>query len=205
VIDATTGLPIVGAEVDVIDQDGNILTTLTSDDNGLCALTDIPDGAYALVASAPGYNASDPLVGLVEGASALVLPLQPIPPPPAQLPGVPDEGATPDSLPSADSAPPALRCVVTDATTDQPVAGASVNVLDADGNVVETLTADDTGACSTSDLPAGDFALLASASGYASPDPQPVSVPNTEPVTLQLYPDADDRGASTCTNEGPRE
>jgi 5-hydroxyisourate hydrolase-like protein (transthyretin family) len=189
VIDATTGEPIVGAEVDVVDQDGNILTTLTSDENGLCALTDIPDGAYALVASAPGYNASDPLVGLVEGASALVLPLQPIPPPPVQLPGVSEEPMTPESPPSADSPQPVLTCVVTDAATAQPVAAASVDVLDTDGNVVETVTADDTGACSSSDLPAGDFALVASAPGYMPSDPQPVAAPSIDPVSLQLVPD----------------
>jgi hypothetical protein len=189
VIDATTGEPIVGAEIDVIDQDGNVLTILTSDENGLCALTDIPDGAYALIASTPGYFPSDPQVGLVAGASALVLPLWPIPPPPVQVPGVPEEAATLDSPPPVDSPPPALTCVITDATTDQPVAGASVDVRDSDGNLVETLTADDSGVCTATDLTAGDFALVASAAGYMPSDPQPVTAPSTEPISLQLAPD----------------
>ena len=77
----------------------------------------------------------EPLVGLVESASALVLPLQPIPPPPAQVPGVPEDATTPEAP------PPALTCVVTDATTDQPVAA-------------------------------------------------------TDPVTLQLHPDAEDPGGT---------
>src|SRR5262249_2627650 len=160
---------------------------------------EIPEGAFALVASAPGYTASDPLVGLVQDASALVLPIQPIPPPPAQVPGVPEETApldspaadsapAADSVAPADSPPPALTRVVIAAATAQPIAGASVEVLDADGNVVETMATDDTGACSSSDLPAGDFELHASAPGYATSDPQPVSVPDA-PVTLQLSPD----------------
>ena len=79
--------------------------------------------------------------------------------------------------------------MVSDATTGQPVAGASVDVLDNDGNLVETLTADGSGVCTTSDLPAGDFALSASAPGYASPDAQPVSVPSANSISFQLSPD----------------
>jgi hypothetical protein len=122
VFDATTGADIAGATVEVVDGGGNELAEVTTDDTGAFTFDDLAPGCDTLLVTAPGYVDAIPLQITVPSDTGLVIALYAVTPPvqlPAAMPAPPPDGVV---------------GIVSDATTQAGIAGATVQLLDSDGN-----------------------------------------------------------------------
>jgi uncharacterized repeat protein (TIGR01451 family) len=173
VTDAVTGLGIGGATVDVEDLDGNILAETTTDDSGAFVFYGLGDGEFSVVVSAPGYSEAPPVGLSVPNDAPVSVPLYSLTPP-VQLP------------PPATSA--GLAGTVSDASTRDPVSGATVELMDGDNNILAQATTDDSGRFKFDGLAPGVAALLVSAPGYSASDPLAVAVPAQRPLAMSLSP-----------------
>ena len=140
VTDAATGAPIDGASV---LANGTAATTAS---DGTYEIAGLAPGAVTIEASAPGYQSATGTGTLIAGGITLFSP---------QL-SVGDAGGTPSST---------LHGVVTDVTSGNPIANASVSVSGA--NTASTLT-DAAGSYALDGLSAGIVEIDVSASGYDS-------------------------------------
>ena len=95
---AATGEPIGEAMVEVLDGDGDVIATLTADEDGAFTLAGLAPGDYTLLADAAGYATSDPVTEPVPSDGTVVLTLQ-VAQPPVQLPSrLLDPGDSPGCL-----------------------------------------------------------------------------------------------------------
>jgi len=78
--------------------------------------------------------------------------------------------------------------VVLDVTTQAGIGGATVQLLDMDGNEVTEVTTDDSGAFALANLTLDTHELVVSAQGYAASDPLQVSVPADTGLVVALSP-----------------
>jgi thermitase len=133
VTDAENGSPIAGATV----TDGT--RTVTTDALGKYAITNVPSGAYQVIASKEGYQSSSMTVNVLSGNSAV-----------ANL------SLTEVVLPGS------ITGSVTDAENGAPIVGAIVS----DGT--RTVTTDASGKYTIADVPPSTYQVAASKSGYES-------------------------------------
>ncbi len=160
VVDAATNLPIAGASVSareiVNGIPGPVIATATTGAGGTYTINNLPAGTYRLTATAAGYIQAGVTVTVTGGATANapVIQLQPqqAPPPP----------------------PPATGGVtgsVVDATTNQPVGGATVDARAGanvtQGPIAASATTGATGTFTINNLAAGTYTLTVTANGYA--------------------------------------
>jgi acetyltransferase-like isoleucine patch superfamily enzyme len=170
--------PVPGATVNLLDSNGNVVATTTTDDNGFYAFTNLPpntdysvqfptqvtvgDTTYYLTAPAQGGDASaDSNPDRSSGEAAVTTPAA------GDNSGEPGEADDPTI--DAGYLPPVSigdylwidaddNGIQNDGET--PVPGATVNLLDSDGNVVATTTTDGNGFYAFTDLrPDTDFTV----------------------------------------------
>jgi uncharacterized surface anchored protein len=116
VFDATTGVDIAGATVELVDVDGNELAEVTTDDAGAFTLDDLAPGSDMLLVTAPGYVDAIPLQITVPADTGAVIALYAATPPvqlPPAMPALPPDG---------------VAGVVSDATSQAGIAGATVQL-----------------------------------------------------------------------------
>ena len=158
--DTTTGQPLANTSVSLTDpEDPSHTYQTTSWDDGAYSLWGVPAGTYDATVS--GFL------------------------PRSQQVTVPASGVEDAPLDVTDGA--ALTGTVTDSTTDDPVAGATVAATDADGTL--TATSASNGTYTIHGLDAGSVTLQVEASGYVESDPSPATltsgVPTTDNLTLE--------------------
>jgi len=129
---------IGGATVVLTDVRGEVVESRITGDDGEFEFTDLVGGSYALTATADGYRPVATPVSVVDGQRT----------------------AMDVALPSAAS----LTGVVRSADLGLPVPDARVTLLDAGGSVVAATTTDTDGAYTFTDLPDGDYTVIAT--GY---------------------------------------
>ncbi|MED1780668.1 carboxypeptidase regulatory-like domain-containing protein [Brevibacillus fortis] len=167
IFDATSGLPITGAsvEVSVLNQAGAIVAHANSDLAGNYEITGLARGVYTITARATNYETNS--------ASAIVF----------------ANTNTPVSL-SLFASPGEIQGQVVAAGTLQPIAGAQVNTLDSNGSVVHSVYSDSQGSFVITGLAAGQYVIIASADGFQSNHVGAIVLANTTtPVQLQLNQD----------------
>lgn len=167
ILDATSGLPITGAsiEVSVLNQAGAVVANASSDLAGNYVITGLSPGVYTVTARATNYETNSATAAVQANTD------------------------TPVSL-SLFASPGAVAGQVVAAGTLQPIAGAQINALDANGSVMESVYSDSQGSFVITGLAAGQYVIAASASGFQSNHVGAIVQANTTtPVQLQLNQD----------------
>ena len=168
ITDATTGLAVSGATVDLFSVTSKLdVATIVADSNGSFQESNVPPGTYDLLFADPqGGHALKELTNVVIGAAPLVEN--------AQL------AATSTTL----------QGTVTD-TKGQPISGASVLIFDAQGNLVTVASTDTNGAYAITVLPAGTYGVEIESTGYLPSATKNVTIPSSGTVagpTFSLSP-----------------
>lgn len=153
ITDATTGLPITQATVELISLAINQeVATVQADASGAYRLAHVPPGSYDLVVADPqGTHRFAEILNVAVGATPLVVNAQ---------------------LTAANTD---LRGVVTD-RQNHPIASAIVQFTDSNGHVLATATTDFNGTYSITVLPPGMYGVEAVAVGYLPVAAQNVTV-----------------------------
>ncbi len=156
VYDAETSEPIAGAIVGIV-QTGDVTYT---DENGYYEFDDVEPGVYIVGAVADGYKPSVATVTVPPGQTVQQ-----------------DFYLEPIEVPQ----PSAIEGYVYDALTEEPIAGASITVVELN----ETTYTDEKGYYRV-EVPPGNYTVEACARGYLSQQ-QNVIVPPFETVELDFY------------------
>ena len=156
VTNTVSGLPIAGVTVLVVDS-ANVTNTLTTDATGHYAVTTIAAGIATVTASQTGYASATASPAIVTGANTQNL------------------GLTANTLTGQ----------VTDAGTHQPIAGATVLVVDS-ANVTNTLVTDANGAYGVNNIATGIATVTACKSCYTTATASPTIVAGANTQNLGL-------------------
>lgn len=145
ILDATNGLPITGAnvEVSVLNSAGAVVATTYSDLSGNYVIFGLSPGSYTVSVSAADYRSGSATAAVSANASTTV------------------------SL-SLFPSPGEIQGRILAQGTSAPIAGAQVNVLDANGSLVDTARTDSQGNFQASGLGVGHYTVIGSAGGYQS-------------------------------------
>ncbi|MFP3392647.1 carboxypeptidase regulatory-like domain-containing protein [Brevibacillus sp. SIMBA_040] len=164
ILDATTGLPITGAsvEVSVLNGAGAIVAQAFSDLAGNYQISGLSPGVYTITANAANYQTNSATATVVANTN------------------------TPASL-LLFASPGEIYGQVVAAGTLQPIAGAQINVLDANGFVIKSVISDSQGSFTVMGLAGGQYIVTASATGFQSNQAGAIVLPNAAtPVQQQL-------------------
>ncbi|HVX09745.1 MAG TPA: SdrD B-like domain-containing protein [Pirellulales bacterium] len=154
--------PVAGVTIQLLDANGNVVGTTTTDNNGFYKFTGLMPGTYSVHEILPsGWFAGASHVGTVGGTSASDELLSAVPlagganglyydfclTPPANISGYVHSDINGCWTP-------------TENQNDPPVAGVTVQLLDANGNVVGTTTTDNNGFYQFTGLAPGNYSVL---------------------------------------------
>jgi len=158
ITDSLSGLPIAGASVAVIDSAG-VNTSIVTGPSGAYSVSGIAAGAASVTANMVGYSSANASPVISAGANTQDLKLT----------------------------PNILTGHVTDAASQQPLAGVLVQVIDGAGTT-NTITTDATGYYGVTNIAPGVATVTASKSGYntATATPTIVAGPNTQDLQLSV-------------------
>ncbi|WP_270181050.1 MSCRAMM family protein [Alkalihalobacillus sp. CinArs1] len=179
VTDAETGLPIVGAIVEVFDLINRPVAVALTNINGRYTITGLSDETYALRASAQGYGS--------EGRQSTLF--------------VNDTNVENFALGEAAAS---ISGTVRSATTEEPISEATISVFDEEGVLVGDTFTDENGAYTIGNLSAGTFTVAADAIDYLE-DRQVVVLAAGEErqgVDFALRPGEDGGIAGRVTDRG---
>ncbi len=158
--DKDTKEPIPGAVVVIKDKDGNIIDTITTDEDGKVNKPDLPEGDYTVeVIEVPeGYTPPEPQNVTIE------------------------KDKTSELIFEVEKGRGNLDVIVRDKNTKNPIPNAKVEILDKDGKVILTTTTDKDGRVKKEDLPVGDYTIKVTEvpEGYTKPDNQTATVKKNE-------------------------
>lgn len=152
VTNATNGTPLAGASVSTQPP----TTTVTTNAQGQYSIANVPPGTYTVNVSLAGYSSNS---GAATVASSLTT--------------TTNVALTP--------LPGSITGLITDASTGQPIAGASVSTAPA----TSTVTTNAQGQYTIPNVPAGNYTVTATRTGY-SPASGPVTVPPGQAATRNL-------------------
>ena len=156
------GRPVAGATV-TAESPGAGVRAIRSDAEGRFSFPSLPPGEYKLVGSAPGFADVSQTIAVTSGP-ALTVNLQPV---------------------QIIAKPPQLSGTVVD-TSGAVIAGATVQVLSANGTVQTTTQSDANGSFIISGLPAGDYRFVVSNPAFAIKE-VPVTIGTTgAPAPLRI-------------------
>ncbi|MEK1833433.1 carboxypeptidase regulatory-like domain-containing protein [Priestia megaterium] len=142
-ITSTTGIPIEGAVIEVLDSGSNVIATTTSNAQGQYTINQLAPGTFRLRAIAQNFQTS--LLGFTIQAGQKTtqnIVLQP-------SPGI-------------------LTGTLTDAQTSTPLVGASVNLVNQAGVTIATATTNSQGQYNITSLTPGVYTVTFGQQGYAS-------------------------------------
>jgi len=137
VADCLAGIPLSGVTVQLLDANGNVLKTTTTNDQGNYQFTDLKPGEVYGVDEIlpPGYVHNDETVGSAGGVivndTITQIPL--------------GDGVNGVNYDFCDIRPASLSGNVSDCLVGMPLSDVTVQLLDATGNVIKTTTTDDEG------------------------------------------------------------
>lgn len=137
-IDSPTGAPIAGASITITDPDGNEVAAGATSVDGTFSTNTLTGGPYTVTVTATGYQPAE-TQAFVSGDSMVSIWLQP--------------------------APGTLTIAVVDQVSGEPVAGATVTVMDI-WSVIATGTTDANGEFFAGVLEPGSYYVEVSADGY---------------------------------------
>ena len=174
--DATTGKALNGAEYQLADGTGYvIISNAETDENGQINIKNLPYGSYTLteVKAPDGYLLNQNPIEFT----------------------IPDKDGNVDlKVSQTDKAiPGSVILTKSNAATKDPIAGATFELLDSTGKVIQSgLVTDSTGKLAIDDLPVGDYSLVetAAAPGYeldATPLNFTISLNQTTPLALEKF------------------
>jgi protocatechuate 3,4-dioxygenase beta subunit len=187
IVNQETGVPIVGASIEVLlmDSNGVIITTSFSDIDGSFVVEDLMPSTYSVLVSAEGFQTSSASLKLTPGSvSAITI------------------GLTP--------APGFVTGTLIDSLTGLPIASATVNISNSLGSLVDTALTSTDGTFISLGLQGGFYTLTAVAQEFEtqivsvlvpdgltkyvdirlSPDPGTITgtvTPSAEGLMIQLY------------------
>ncbi|MFF2481384.1 carboxypeptidase regulatory-like domain-containing protein [Paenibacillus sp. NPDC058071] len=143
IVTSTSGTPIAGALVEVLNSRSNLLISTTTDASGSYLLNNLPpDQNDRLRVSEPGFNTSIISLAVTAGQTKTVnISLSPIT---GQVSGI-----------------------VTDGTTGAAIPNASIRIANAEGLTLQTAMTDSAGAYTITSLSPGSYSVFFGASGYA--------------------------------------
>lgn len=183
--DSVTGAALPGAEYKLVDSTGNILmTNVTTDSTGTINIKNLPLGTYTLteVKAPEGYMLNpDPITFTV-----------------------PDNGNLNLSLSQTDEPIGKGNVVLTksDSTVNKLLPGAVFNLLDGEGNIVQSdLTTDENGQIALTDLPVGSYSFVETKApeGYelnSEPIKFEITLNNTTDVSAEDTPISEEPGTT---------
>ncbi len=148
VADCLTNQSLAGVTVQLLDANGNVLQTTTTDQNGDYEFNGLgPDGVYGVrELLPPGFVHNDEDVGNAGGSIAAD----------ASIIGITlGDGTTATGYDFCDVRPASIAGNVSDCLANQPLAGVTVQLLDSSGKVLQTTTTDQNGNYQFSNLTPG--------------------------------------------------
>ena len=143
VITDTAGTPIANASVQLLDENGTVLGSAVTDDNGNYAIGNLPEGTFVIKVSAAGFAI------LITG---IIL-----------APGEQVTGLTFSLTPD----PGNITGRITDSATGLPIIGAEVRVV-LDGILLASTVTDENGGYVLAGLAPGSYTVVADANGYGT-------------------------------------
>ena len=161
--DKDTKEPISNAKVDIVDKDGKVILSTTTNNEGKVSKDDLPIGDYTVkVTEVPsGYKVPNSQVGTVKANEVTTLIFE------------------------VEKNTGALDVIVRDKDTKEPIPNAKVDIVDKDGNVTSTTT-DSNGRVNKDKLPTGDYTVKVTEvpNGYNTPEDQKTTIKKDETSTL---------------------
>ena len=162
--DKDTKDPIPNAKVEVLDKDGNVIVTTTTNNEGKVSKDKLPVGDYTIrVTEVPdGYNTPEDQKATVKESTKTTVIFE-------------LEKNTGD-----------LEVVVRDKDTKDPIPNAKVEVIDKDGNIIITTQTDSNGNVSKDKLPVGDYTIKVTEvpDGYNTPEDQKATIKESTKTTV---------------------
>ena len=147
--DKDTKEPIPGATVEIVDKDGKVIKTVTTNSEGKVTEKDLPVGDYTVkVTKVPdGYTAPEDQTATIK------------------------KGETTQKIFELEKGVGALSVLVRDKDTKDPIPGAKVQILDKNGKVILETTTNKEGRLEKDKLPAGDYTIkvIEVPEGYTKP------------------------------------
>lgn len=147
--DKDTKKPIPGAKVEILDKDGKVIKTVTTDKDGKISEKNLPVGDYTIkVTEVPeGYTA------------------------PADQTAKVEKGKTTEKIFELEKGKGALNVLIRDKDTKEPIPDAKVQILDKDGKVILEAKTNKEGRVEQNNLPAGDYTIkvIEVPDGYSKP------------------------------------
>ena len=161
--DKDTKEPIPNAKVDIVDKDGKVILSTTTDNEGKVSKDDLPIGDYTVkVTEVPnGYKVPNSQIGTVKANEVTTLIFE------------------------VEKNTGALDVIVRDKDTKEPIPNAKVDIVDKDGNVTSTTT-DSNGRVNKDKLPTGDYTVKVTEvpNGYNTPEDQKTTIKKDEKSSL---------------------
>ena len=147
--DKDTKKPIPGAKVEILDKDGKVIATVTTDKDGKISEKDLPVGDYTIkVTEVPeGYTA------------------------PADQTAKVEKDKTTEKIFELEKGKGALNVLIRDKDTKEPIPNAKVQIIDKDGKVILEAKTNKEGRVEQNNLPAGDYTIKVTEvpEGYSKP------------------------------------
>ena len=164
--DKETKEPIPGATVQVIDKNGKVIANIVTDKDGKVNKGDLPEGDYTVkVTRVPdGYNIPDDQIATIK------------------------KGETTQKIFELEKAKGNLEVIVRDKDTKEPIPGATVEIVDKDGKVIDTIVTDENGQIKKPNLPIGDYVIKVTKvpEGYNPPADQNATIKRGE-TTQKIF------------------
>ena len=161
--DKDTKVPIPNATIQVVDKNGNVITSTKTDSNGRVNKDKLPIGDYTInVVQVPdGYNIpSNQTVQVKKNILTTVI---------FEL----EKGVG------------SLDVIVRDKDTKEPIPNATIQIVDKNGNLLDTTTTDSNGKVTKDKLPTGDYTIkvVQVPNGYTKPEDQTATIKRNEKTT----------------------
>ncbi len=182
VVDPNLNVPIEDAVVDIVDSSDKVIVTMTTKEDGTTdVIPNLPYGDYKVVTTTvpSGYTAPAPSSATVNSNTA---------PTKVEL-EITKTNTTPVTPPATETG--AIKVTITDKNDpNKPIPGATVEIQDKDGKVVETVVTDKNGTTPVVDeLKKGDTYTIVTTKvpdGYTAPTPTTQKIETTETVEVKL-------------------
>ncbi|WWB87080.1 carboxypeptidase regulatory-like domain-containing protein [Priestia aryabhattai] len=166
VVDNSTSVPIANVRINLLDNQGQLAASTTTNEAGEYSFISLKAGTYTVVVDTDGYQAIPPSVTITirQGETQRAdFRLDPI-----------ELGAT-------------ITGKVINAETKQPIFGATIHVINTKDQIVGRATTDRLGRFTIHDIPPGTYTILVTAIGFIPADPQQITVNSGEVLELQTF------------------